>query len=138
MNIDQISYGLLKNGTKTQLSRKTLMRIILWKEQAGRCHYCDVPTSLESRCFGPQMATLEHLCPRACGGPNQMRNFVMSCQDCNNRRDCKPYAEFCAEMGLDLSEGRRRIALKRERVFRRKKIKKLYKQGKLIGRELFN
>jgi 5-methylcytosine-specific restriction endonuclease McrA len=127
MDLTSITYRDLKNRVRLPISRKAIMRVILWNEQKGLCHYCDEPTLLHSPTYETLMATLEHICPKSQGGPNHIRNFVMSCQGCNNRRSSLPYATFCQAMGLDLTEGRRRIALKREKTWKRKRIKHIYK-----------
>lgn len=48
----------------------------LLRQQGGVCHYCSVPLSLE-------LVTLDHIVPRAFGGPTMLWNLVASCADCN-------------------------------------------------------
>lgn len=63
----------------------------LYRQQGGRCYYCNRQTVLPKRgkCFGftPHLATLDHIIPRSQGGARgPTLNCVMACQKCNSER----------------------------------------------------
>lgn len=49
-------------------------------EQGPECFYCGEE-------FSPKNLTVEHLVPRAHGGPNHVSNKVLACETCNKRAD---------------------------------------------------
>lgn len=79
---------------------------VLWERQHGVCHYCRqfaIPARLVPEIDGAVLsakrrvvmfwgktygvASVEHLRPRRDGGRNTLRNCVMACVRCNNRRE---------------------------------------------------
>lgn len=88
-------------------------REVLWRRQGGKCGYCRRPTvlpaALVEQFHGPfkddelgvlieellttnerfkkrwhdDLATLEHVVPKAAGGGNDLTNLIMACASCN-------------------------------------------------------
>lgn len=53
------------------------------------CHYCKENTvmySNEGNRNNPLLATADHIVPKSMGGPGYLRNFVLACRTCNERR----------------------------------------------------
>lgn len=44
-------------------------------------------------CGGDAVLTIEHLVPRAYGGPNHVSNYVLACAPCNHEAGCLSVAE---------------------------------------------
>lgn len=62
----------------------------LFEKQGGLCHYCGREMLLtkgpeDGRC-PPELATIEHLTPRAFGGTMSYDNTAAACFECNNGR----------------------------------------------------
>ncbi|WP_353070968.1 HNH endonuclease [Tunturiibacter gelidoferens] len=72
----------MKNPTKNQLPRRT----ILWLQADKMCHWCNRATLLCDKA-APDQATVDHIIPRARGGPNTIENCVSACRQCNNDRN---------------------------------------------------
>jgi 5-methylcytosine-specific restriction endonuclease McrA len=72
----------MKEAKRLRLFREIMAR------DGGRCVYCDSPV----RPRGPglhrarDLATLDHLTPRAEGGRTVVQNLALACQACNNAR----------------------------------------------------
>lgn len=66
------------------------------------CHYCGEQTN---RTAGHALqATIEHVVPRAFGGPNNLTNYVLACSACNNERGSQLFfcaCEFCGPLITD-------------------------------------
>lgn len=79
--------------------RKRAGRLAQWTAQGRRCCFCRRLTRLPERRAGRQaddVATLEHVVPRASGGAQSLRNCAVSCWKCNNERGDMPFDEFKA------------------------------------------
>lgn len=83
--------------------RQQLFR--LWREQEGRCFYCERVTWLigvEQHTGKKHLATLdpraqatrEHLIMQKHGGTNAPDNIVMACFECNSTRPDVPASEW--------------------------------------------
>lgn len=48
------------------------------------CYWCDNP--LNSKSNSPKCHSIDHMIPRAFGGPNHRHNYVLSCHQCNSER----------------------------------------------------
>ena len=65
------------NGSINRYIRRC--RSKLWIAQGGFCKYCHA--------FVPDNeATVDHIIPRSRGGADDMSNFVMCCDPCNNKK----------------------------------------------------
>jgi 5-methylcytosine-specific restriction endonuclease McrA len=71
---------------------KAAQRIRLFEDifarDGGRCVYCGKPARRPGRGVkrAPDLATLDHVVPRATGGPLSRNNLVLACSACNNER----------------------------------------------------
>jgi 5-methylcytosine-specific restriction endonuclease McrA len=61
----------------------------------GRCEYCLSPAA-----FSPDPFAVEHIQPRAEGGPTHLSNLAYSCQGCNN-------SKYAHTAGFDPTTGER-------------------------------
>lgn len=77
----------------------------LIKRHEGRCHYCDCETVRglpnDTR---PNMATKEHIVPKAFGGRNMLENYVLACSRCNNNRGTSLFFCQCDTCGPKISK----------------------------------
>jgi 5-methylcytosine-specific restriction endonuclease McrA len=55
----------------------------LWDDHDGRCGYCGIPAD-----------TVDHMTPRARGGPDALENMVPACAPCNRRKHTKTAEEY--------------------------------------------
>lgn len=51
----------------------------LWKRDSGRCFYCGVSLSWDTK-------TIDHVIPKSKGGPHRAWNLVISCVECNRTK----------------------------------------------------
>ncbi len=60
------------------------------------CYYCSVPLDFEwnPEEYQPDYATIEHKIPLMRGGEHSYNNCVLSCADCNNRKNTMTDSEF--------------------------------------------
>lgn len=61
-------------------------KLKLWKRQSGACAYCRGP-------LWPRYH-IDHVIPRALGGPNHFTNYVIACQPCNLSKHSTPPLEW--------------------------------------------
>ena len=76
-------------STLSRLARAADQRLhALHQAQAARCFYCDQPVTLRPAGAPATAAdaTIDHFHPRAEGGANHWRNWVLACAACNNRK----------------------------------------------------
>jgi hypothetical protein len=67
----------------------------LWKEQGGKCHYCERDTVLHSMHQNRRdFATLDHIIPKVRGGTRILPNLVMACKRCNTIKGDMFYETF--------------------------------------------
>lgn len=64
---------------------------VLRKRHDNRCHYCNV--LCDSHRKSPTRGTREHVVPKSFGGSNSMKNYVLACSRCNNKRGTQLF--FC-------------------------------------------
>jgi CRISPR/Cas system Type II protein with McrA/HNH and RuvC-like nuclease domain len=79
------------------------LRIVLFEEQNGKCHYCLRQTVLTVR-DQPDSMTIDHIVPACQGGQRTRDNIVGACRACNNVRGAMNYEEFVAfieEIGIE-------------------------------------
>jgi 5-methylcytosine-specific restriction endonuclease McrA len=69
------------------LCLKRALKLATLRECGRRCVYCATPLELES-------ATLDHVMPRAHGGPHVAGNVVVACGRCNRLKADMLPAEF--------------------------------------------
>lgn len=75
----------------------TSTRYGLYKEQKGKCHYCQVHMHMgdtTSFILKATACTIDHVVPKAKGGRNTRSNYVGACLLCNNLRGSRPYGPF--------------------------------------------
>jgi len=60
----------------------------IFARDGGRCVYCGIPARRPGRGIkrAPDLATLDHVQPKAHGGPLDRDNIVLACAACNNER----------------------------------------------------
>lgn len=64
----------------------------LFKRANGRCHYCNRKTSPKS---GSKLKpTKDHVVPKSKGGLNKLRNVVLACHKCNQKKADESYDDF--------------------------------------------
>jgi hypothetical protein len=74
-------------------------RFELFREQDGRCYYCNVYLD------GITDSHLEHKIARSNGGKNEKENLVISCQTCNiskNNKSLEEWFELNKRMAVEL------------------------------------
>lgn len=62
---------------RTRFGVRTFMAI--WNATDGRCHLCGGPVTIHD-------ATIDHVCPKAQGGPNDRENLRLAHEWCNNAK----------------------------------------------------
>jgi 5-methylcytosine-specific restriction endonuclease McrA len=80
---------------------RTLLRFCFERE-AGRCFWCDQPTTMTSAKERDCIATVDHIIPQRERGGDEPENVVLACWRCNNERGSLP-----AEAYLYRVHGRR-------------------------------
>lgn len=90
---------LSPSALQARIENLTQLKIEMWKECSGVCHYCSRPTWL--RCIGwegPDLeeATLDHIIPKCEGGTYERSNLVICCLGCNWARMITNYWQFKA------------------------------------------
>ena len=73
------------------MKREPTQKEKLFLETNGACIYCGRPLSLESM-------EIEHIIPKAKGGPDSFSNLVCSCPECNARKKDVMPQEFLEGM----------------------------------------
>jgi 5-methylcytosine-specific restriction endonuclease McrA len=74
---------------------KAEVRQAVWDITGGSCIYCKVELTRERteeephRCFH-----VDHIVPKASGGPDHLSNYVPACHRCNVSKGAKSYIEF--------------------------------------------
>lgn len=86
---------LLDRRKEHALHNKAI-RETVWNITDGKCFYCSVELV---RCIGEEADRarcfhVDHLVPKACGGPDHFSNYVPACETCNISKGAKPFAEF--------------------------------------------
>lgn len=86
-----IKVRTLTNGQRTR------QRIA--ERDGAHCHYCKTGLHPLATEVSPRRGTVDHVVPRALGGPSRMDNYVLACSGCNVRKghqrgDCR--CIFCA------------------------------------------
>jgi 5-methylcytosine-specific restriction endonuclease McrA len=92
-------------------AEKRALKFAALRDCGRRCVYC-------ATCLEPESATLDHVYPRAKGGPHVAGNVVVSCAPCNRKKaDMLPSEFFLRypEAGLNFMRYARSVhrALKR-------------------------
>jgi 5-methylcytosine-specific restriction endonuclease McrA len=69
---------------------------LIFERDGRRCRYCGIDVRPRRRGLhrAADLATLDHVHPRAFGGRTEARNLVLACQACNNRRGTMSVEEF--------------------------------------------
>lgn len=63
-------------------------------ERDPHCHYCRRRVFGDSPPGTPQQATVDHMTPKAHGGPDEPSNFVLACLECNRLKGDMAYETF--------------------------------------------
>lgn len=68
----------------------------VWALTSGHCIYCNVPMALEIREHEDwqRQFHIDHIVPKAHGGPDHISNYVPACRACNIEKRDLPVAEF--------------------------------------------
>jgi 5-methylcytosine-specific restriction endonuclease McrA len=82
-----------------QAQRQKLFADIFARD-GGCCAYCGISVRTRRRGLhgAPDLATLDHVTPRAMGGPTVAENLVLACQACNNARGTTSAEAFRAKV----------------------------------------
>lgn len=74
----------------------------VFRRDGGRCTWCGRPVQRVRvhRGLPTDAATLDHLTPRAHGGPLSPDNLVLACFACNNARGDMPAEDFAEQRGI--------------------------------------
>lgn len=67
--------------------RKLFRRALACGREKIECHYCG------RRLYWFSM-TLDHVVPRAVGGPDELSNLLLCCCKCNRKKGALSYVEF--------------------------------------------
>ena len=71
--------------------KRPALRAALAERDGAHCWMCAVPLLLRREDqHDPHYATLDHIVPRAHGGPATLENLRLACRACNNRRGTNP------------------------------------------------
>ena len=86
----------LQQRLKEHALHNSEVRETVWNITGGRCFYCDVELI---RCVGEEQDRsrcfhVDHLVPKAHGGPDHLHNYVPACERCNISKNSKSYVEF--------------------------------------------
>ncbi len=63
-----------------------MARNAIYERDNWTCQLCFMRLSLEAHYLSPTAPTLDHIQPRAHGGPDDESNLRLACRDCNNKR----------------------------------------------------
>jgi 5-methylcytosine-specific restriction endonuclease McrA len=67
----------------------------VWAITEGRCIYCDVELTRERDPGDPQRCfVVDHVVPKAAGGPDHLTNYVPACASCNGGKAARPWFDF--------------------------------------------
>jgi hypothetical protein len=68
--------------------KKLDVLLFLRKKQENHCYWCGriMVKKRGKEPLEPLTETIDHIIPRSKGGPNHMRNFCLSCYDCNCKK----------------------------------------------------
>lgn len=74
------------------------VRETVWNMTGGKCFYCEVELI---RCVGDEQDRsrcfhIDHIVPKASGGPDHISNYVPACETCNISKNAKSFVEFLA------------------------------------------
>ena len=86
--------------TKSRQGRGHISRAIrrtVYRRDGFTCQYC-------RERFSPTELTIDHLVPLDRGGLDEVRNYVTCCEDCNQKKDNLPLAEFAESINIGLDE----------------------------------
>jgi len=72
---------------------------LIFAQAGGRCSYCGIEVRRRGPGLhrAPDLATLDHVQPRAMAGRTVPDNLVLACQACNNERGIRDAEEFRRE-----------------------------------------
>lgn len=73
-------------GTAGRPSIPSGWKRTLWDKQGGRCIYCHRELS--------DLFHVDHVIPRASGGPDHLTNYVLACPLCNHRKSAMSPLEW--------------------------------------------
>lgn len=110
----------MSGAAKQTIQRRTVLR--LWYENmGGRCGYCGIEMlpleealkfndrhrpsvrdlySKEEKRKADNHPTIDHVVPRAKGGRNLMKNYVVACHKCNNEKQDTDHPGLMRDMKL--------------------------------------
>jgi CRISPR/Cas system Type II protein with McrA/HNH and RuvC-like nuclease domain len=107
----------------------------IWKFFNNKCAYCGKTLSKLQK-----EGHIEHVLPTSLSGPNQIRNLVLSCADCNEEKLDGSWHEFILKKNQDLNIMRERLAkiqewqkLNEELSLSKDKIDKIEKLADLVA-----
>ena len=85
--------------------RRAKMVVITKRDGGFKCHYCGrklVPgITPDGTPYPDNMATLDHIVPKSCGGTWANDNLVLACWLCNRQRGLTDYETFKASKRRD-------------------------------------
>lgn len=89
VEVEAMSSMLRKADERTKAHRQTSeeIREKVWCITIGRCFYCNEDIDRDN-------FHVDHIVPKAAGGPDHLSNYVPACARCNSSKSDKPFAEF--------------------------------------------
>lgn len=116
--------------------RASKRRAIIWQNQDGKCHYCGratiLPRDLVEKFVGEfddseqgyiidqlmndprfkfrwhdDLATIEHLIPKAAGGTDAITNLVVACARCNQEKGTESHQDILDGLAMTDKTSRR-------------------------------
>ena len=66
---------------------------VLRERDGDDCIHCGQVMVFGAKTKGPRNVSIEHIIPKARGGPNKIYNFALAHFDCNQKRGCKPITQ---------------------------------------------
>lgn len=85
----------LKDRMKEHALHNERVRDKVWAITDGKCFYCEV--ELVRTAEGNDRSRLfhiDHIVPKASGGPDHISNYVPACERCNISKNAKSFVEF--------------------------------------------
>ena len=91
-----------KLGTGVNGARRNIKVIVrlMQRDADIRCHYCKNTMIFDLKVIRPMRrrgreVSIEHIVPKALGGPNSLDNLLLACNDCNNERGSEENPCWC-------------------------------------------
>lgn len=91
-NLHDEAEKLLSSLGYTNINKKTLTKVILYKEMNGQCPYCNKPIDIKYLINGS--GEIEHILPRSDSFDDSQDNRTISCAECNDKKESRTPLQF--------------------------------------------